>query len=83
MPTVKLAEGVEGTCDPSDYQVNGKQLPAEGIVSLNWKAVELDAEAAQDSTNTVQFFDKTGPQPGRLQGRDARTQLHRALISHH
>lgn len=58
VPTVKLAEGAKGTCDPSDYQVNGKQLPAEGIVSLNWEAVELDAEAAQDSVNTVQFFNK-------------------------
>lgn len=60
VPTVTLAEGMkDNTCDPSDYQVNGKQLPAEGVVSLNWKAVELDAEASQDSTNTVQFFDKT------------------------
>ena len=59
VPTVKMADGVEGTCDPSDYQINGEQLPAEGIVSLNWEAVELDAEADQDSTNTVQFFDKT------------------------
>ncbi|HYN65825.1 MAG TPA: hypothetical protein VES93_02980 [Ornithinibacter sp.] len=58
VPTVKMAEGAKGICDPSDYQVNGKQLPAEGIVSLNWKAVELDAEANQDSTNTVQFFNK-------------------------
>lgn len=59
VPTVKLADKATGTCDPSDYQVNGDQLPAEGTVKLNWKAIELDAEAAQDSTNTVQFFDKT------------------------
>ena len=59
VPTVKMADGVEGTCDPSDYQVNGEQLPAEGTVTLNWEAVELDAKTAQDSTNTVQFFDKT------------------------
>jgi hypothetical protein len=58
VPTVKPADKVEGTCDPSDYQVNGKQLPADGIVVLNWKAVELDAKADQDSKNTVQFFDK-------------------------
>jgi archaellin len=58
VPTVTLAEGMKDKCDPSDYQVNGKQLPAEGTVTLNWKAVELAAGADQDSTNTVQFFDK-------------------------
>jgi archaellin len=64
VPTVTRADGAEGKCDPSDYQVNGKQLPAEGVVSLNWDAVELDAEASQDSTNSVQFFDKDTSQDG-------------------
>lgn len=59
VPTVKMADGVEGTCDASDYQINGKQLVDGAVTELNWEAVELDAEAAQDSTNTVQFFDKT------------------------
>ena len=59
LPTVTLADKADGTCDASDYQINGKQLPAEGIVSLNWDAIELAAKADQDSKNTVQFFDKT------------------------
>ena len=59
VPTVTLSDKAVGTCDPSDYQVNGKALPAKGIVTLNWESVELDADGSQDSTNTVQFFDKT------------------------
>ena len=30
VPTVKMADGVEGTCDASDYQVNGEQLVDRG-----------------------------------------------------
>ena len=59
VPTVKMADGVEGTCDASDYQINGEQLVDEGTIDLNWEAVELDAKTDQDSSNTVQFFDKT------------------------
>jgi hypothetical protein len=57
--TVEQAPGVEGTCDPSDYQVNKDQLDKSGAVVLNWDAVELAAEGDQDSVNTVKFFDKT------------------------
>ena len=56
--TVAKATGAVGTCDPSDYQVNGVQLGTDGQVTLRWTAVELDASGAQDSTNTVHFFDK-------------------------
>lgn len=56
--TVDLAATAVGTCDPSDYQVNGAQLPVDGQVTLHWTAVELDALAAQESTNSVHFYDK-------------------------
>lgn len=56
--TVTQAAGAVGTCDPSDYQVNGAQLPGSGQVTLHWTAVELDALASQSSTNTVHFYDK-------------------------
>jgi archaellin len=64
VPTVRLADKATGTCDPSDYQVNGKQLPASGVVALNWDAIELASGADQSSTNTVQFFDKDSNQDG-------------------
>lgn len=56
--TVEKATGAVGTCDPSDYQVNGKPLPVGGTVDLLWTAVELDAKKDQDSKNTVNFNNK-------------------------
>jgi len=49
-------------CDGSNFLINGSS--AATPVSLTWTAVDLAKNGTQDSSNTIQFFNKASNQDG-------------------
>jgi hypothetical protein len=55
-----------GTCDPTDFQVDGTQLPSSGAFTTAWSPVEVAAHTTSDEQHVanIHFFNKTSEQDG-------------------
>jgi hypothetical protein len=64
LSVAKAAGAPAGTCDSTDYLLNGSEAPgtAETAATLAWSAQEIAAGADAKSTFTIQFNDKTSNQ---------------------
>lgn len=56
---------VTGDCDPTDFQVDGAQLPLSGAFTTSWSAVEVAANTTSlpQTVANINFFNKTGSTP--------------------
>ena len=68
--TVTKAIGAPaGTCDASNYQVNGGQLAGTGEFTLTWAAVDLAKDGDQSTAgDTFHFFNKSGTNQDACKG---------------